>query len=145
MGFYPDVAPVTVAHILKLARLGAYNTNHFFRVRPSKEREREEWRVSVSSSRASTHRPRGTGARLPCRHINNQSCSQCALPTIGRTPPKTLLAPTTASHAAMRLGGRQVDKGFVAQVADVMGGRLAPMDALQRFVRAHFNTSVAFP
>jgi hypothetical protein len=41
MGFYPDVAPVTVAHILKLARLGAYNTNHFFRVRPSKERERE--------------------------------------------------------------------------------------------------------
>jgi hypothetical protein len=32
MAFFPDVAPVTVAHILKLARLGAYNTNHFFRV-----------------------------------------------------------------------------------------------------------------
>jgi len=36
MAFFPDVAPVTVAHILKLARLGAYNTNHFFRVRPSR-------------------------------------------------------------------------------------------------------------
>lgn len=32
-GFYPDVAPKTVAHIMKLVRLGAYNTNHFFRVR----------------------------------------------------------------------------------------------------------------
>ena len=27
LGFYPSVAPVTVAHILKLARLGGYNTN----------------------------------------------------------------------------------------------------------------------
>lgn len=27
---------------------------------------------------------------------------------------------------------RQVDKGFVAQVADVMGGRTAPMNAVQR-------------
>mmetsp|Transcript_38702 Transcript_38702/g.98967 ORF Transcript_38702/g.98967 Transcript_38702/m.98967 type:complete len:258 (-) Transcript_38702:154-927(-) len=32
MAFYPDVAPVTVKHILKLAQLGAYNSNHFFRV-----------------------------------------------------------------------------------------------------------------
>lgn len=55
-GFYPDVAPKTVAHIMKLVRLGAYNTNHFFRV----------------------------------------------------------------------------DKGFVAQVADVIGGREAPMNAEQR-------------
>eukprot|EP00897_Mesotaenium_endlicherianum_P005236 jgi/Mesen1/4740/ME000241S03775 len=31
-GFYPAVAPVTVAHIAKLARMGCYNTNHFFRV-----------------------------------------------------------------------------------------------------------------
>ena len=31
-GFYPSVAPITVAHIMKLVRLGAYNTNHFFRV-----------------------------------------------------------------------------------------------------------------
>eukprot|EP00271_Cylindrocystis_brebissonii_P005484 TRINITY_DN1752_c0_g2_i1.p1 TRINITY_DN1752_c0_g2~~TRINITY_DN1752_c0_g2_i1.p1 ORF type:complete len:250 (+),score=36.96 TRINITY_DN1752_c0_g2_i1:195-944(+) len=31
-GLYPTVAPVTAAHILKLARLGGYNTNHFFRV-----------------------------------------------------------------------------------------------------------------
>lgn len=31
MAFYPDVAPVTVKHILKLAQLGAYNSNHFFR------------------------------------------------------------------------------------------------------------------
>ena len=30
--FYPDIAPVTVQHILQLARLGAYNSNHFFRV-----------------------------------------------------------------------------------------------------------------
>mmetsp|Transcript_33287 Transcript_33287/g.55823 ORF Transcript_33287/g.55823 Transcript_33287/m.55823 type:complete len:244 (-) Transcript_33287:104-835(-) len=55
-GFYPDVAPVTVQHILKLGRLGAYNSNHFFRV----------------------------------------------------------------------------DKGFVAQVADVVGGRSLPMDPRQR-------------
>lgn len=55
-GFYPDVAPKTVAHIMKLVRLGAYNTNHFFRV----------------------------------------------------------------------------DKGFVAQVADVIGGREAPLNAEQR-------------
>jgi cyclophilin family peptidyl-prolyl cis-trans isomerase len=31
-GFFPDVAPKTVAHILKLVKLGLYNTNHFFRV-----------------------------------------------------------------------------------------------------------------
>lgn len=34
-GFYPKVAPRTVAHILKLVKLGAYNTNHFFRVSSS--------------------------------------------------------------------------------------------------------------
>ncbi|CAK9871730.1 unnamed protein product [Sphagnum jensenii] len=55
-GFYPKVAPKTVDHIFKLVRLGAYNTNHFFRV----------------------------------------------------------------------------DKGFVAQVADVMGGREAPVNEEQR-------------
>jgi len=55
-GFYPDVAPKTVAHIMKLVRLGGYNTNHFFRV----------------------------------------------------------------------------DRGFVAQVADVIGGREAPLNAEQR-------------
>lgn len=55
-GFYPDVAPKTVAHIMKLVRLGAYNTNHFFRV----------------------------------------------------------------------------DRGFVAQVADVIGGREVPLNAEQR-------------
>ena len=27
-----QVAPVTAAHILKLAKLGGYNSNHFFRV-----------------------------------------------------------------------------------------------------------------
>jgi len=31
-GFYPKVAPKTVNHIFKLVRLGAYNSNHFFRV-----------------------------------------------------------------------------------------------------------------
>ena len=56
LAFYPEVAPVTVQHILKLGRLGAYNSNHFFRV----------------------------------------------------------------------------DKGFVAQVADVVGGRSAPLSRLQR-------------
>ena len=30
-GLYPDVAPATAKHILKLAKLGGYNTNHFFR------------------------------------------------------------------------------------------------------------------
>lgn len=32
LGFYPSVAPITVAHILKLVRLGGYNTNEIFRV-----------------------------------------------------------------------------------------------------------------
>ena len=32
LAFFPDVAPVTVAHILELGRLGLYTTNHFFRV-----------------------------------------------------------------------------------------------------------------
>lgn len=32
LGFYPNAAPVTVAHILKLFRLGCYDTNHIFRV-----------------------------------------------------------------------------------------------------------------
>lgn len=32
LGFYPEVAPITVEHILKLFQLGAYNTNHIFRV-----------------------------------------------------------------------------------------------------------------
>lgn len=31
-GLYPEVAPVTAAHILQLAKLGAYNTVSFFRV-----------------------------------------------------------------------------------------------------------------
>ena len=31
-GFYPNAAPVTVAHILKLFRLRCYDTNHIFRV-----------------------------------------------------------------------------------------------------------------
>jgi len=32
LGFYPNAAPITVAHILKLFRLGCYDTNHIFRV-----------------------------------------------------------------------------------------------------------------
>lgn len=32
LGFYPNAAPVTVAHILKLFRLRCYDTNHIFRV-----------------------------------------------------------------------------------------------------------------
>ncbi|KAL3138622.1 hypothetical protein ABBQ32_006386 [Trebouxia sp. C0010 RCD-2024] len=32
MALYPDVAPVTTAHILKLVQLGGYNGNHFFRI-----------------------------------------------------------------------------------------------------------------
>ncbi|KAK9865118.1 hypothetical protein WJX84_001931 [Apatococcus fuscideae] len=32
MALYPEAAPKTVKHIMQLARLGAYNTNHFFRV-----------------------------------------------------------------------------------------------------------------
>lgn len=32
LGFYPSVAPVTVAHILKLVKMGGYNTNEIFRV-----------------------------------------------------------------------------------------------------------------
>ena len=32
LGFYPNAAPVTVAHITKLFRLGCYDTNHIFRV-----------------------------------------------------------------------------------------------------------------
>jgi cyclophilin family peptidyl-prolyl cis-trans isomerase len=32
MAFYPDVAPITVAHMIKLGDLGAYNSVDFFRV-----------------------------------------------------------------------------------------------------------------
>jgi cyclophilin family peptidyl-prolyl cis-trans isomerase len=32
LGFYPNAAPVTVAHIVNLFRLGCYDTNHIFRV-----------------------------------------------------------------------------------------------------------------
>jgi len=32
LGFYPSIAPVTVAHILRLVRMGGYNTNELFRV-----------------------------------------------------------------------------------------------------------------
>ena len=32
LGFFPNAAPVTVAHIMKLFRLGCYDTNHIFRV-----------------------------------------------------------------------------------------------------------------
>lgn len=32
LGFYPNAAPVTVAHITKLFRMGCYDTNHIFRV-----------------------------------------------------------------------------------------------------------------
>jgi len=35
MAFYPEVAPVTVNHIRHLGELGAYNSNHFFRVDPN--------------------------------------------------------------------------------------------------------------
>lgn len=58
MAFYPDVAPKSAQHIRRLGELGAYNTNHFFRV----------------------------------------------------------------------------DRGFVAQTADVLGGRTAPLDTLQKEV-----------
>lgn len=32
IGFFPTLAPITAAHILKLFKLGCYNSNHFFRV-----------------------------------------------------------------------------------------------------------------
>jgi cyclophilin family peptidyl-prolyl cis-trans isomerase len=32
LGFYPNAAPITVAHIKKLFKLGCYDTNHIFRV-----------------------------------------------------------------------------------------------------------------
>ena len=32
LGFFPAVAPVTVAHITRLFRMGGYNTNEIFRV-----------------------------------------------------------------------------------------------------------------
>jgi cyclophilin family peptidyl-prolyl cis-trans isomerase len=32
LGFYPNAAPVTVAHIVNLFRMGCYDTNHVFRV-----------------------------------------------------------------------------------------------------------------
>lgn len=35
LALYPDVAPKTVAQLLKLARLGVYDTTHFYRVDPS--------------------------------------------------------------------------------------------------------------
>ena len=32
VGFFRQAAPKTVSHIIRLAEMGAYNTNHFFRV-----------------------------------------------------------------------------------------------------------------
>ncbi|GAQ77981.1 cyclophilin-like peptidyl-prolyl cis-trans isomerase family protein [Klebsormidium nitens] len=32
VAFFPKLAPITAAHILKLFKLGCYNSNHFFRV-----------------------------------------------------------------------------------------------------------------
>lgn len=32
IGFFPDIAPITVRHITRLFQLGCYKTNHFFRV-----------------------------------------------------------------------------------------------------------------
>ena len=32
IGFFPNAAPITVAHITKLFRMGCYDTNHIFRV-----------------------------------------------------------------------------------------------------------------
>jgi len=32
MAFYPEVAPLTVDHVLRVGCLGGYDTNHFFRV-----------------------------------------------------------------------------------------------------------------
>jgi hypothetical protein len=34
LAFFPEVAPKTAAHILKLGRLGAYTSNNFFRLEP---------------------------------------------------------------------------------------------------------------
>ena len=34
LAFFPEVAPKTMEHILKLGRLGAYNSNNFFRLEP---------------------------------------------------------------------------------------------------------------
>jgi len=49
LAFYTDVAPVTAAHILELGRLGAYNTNHFFRVdRGFVAQARSAWGAPVS-------------------------------------------------------------------------------------------------
>ena len=35
LAFYPDVAPRTVAQVLKLMRLGVYDSTHFYRVEPN--------------------------------------------------------------------------------------------------------------
>jgi len=32
LGFYPNAAPVTVAHMLKLFKMGCFDTNHIFRI-----------------------------------------------------------------------------------------------------------------
>lgn len=63
LAFYPDVAPVTVAHIIELGRLGAYNTNHFFRVDKGfvAQARREAARRDEEGLRSAT----GADARAP--------------------------------------------------------------------------------
>ena len=84
LAFYPEVAPVTVKHILELGRLGAYNTNHFFRVDKG----------FVAQARSLRHAA-GFG---PLRRSRARRGS--------RSTPQT-------------------------QVADVVGGRSAPLSELQ--------------
>lgn len=83
-GFYPDVAPVTVAHILDVAKLGGFNTNHFFRVDKG----------FVAQARPARHRPAPSGSRsrkqlpatssVPFRQLSSCSCflEASALPNL---------------------------------------------------------------
>jgi cyclophilin family peptidyl-prolyl cis-trans isomerase len=53
LAFFNDLAPVTAAHILELGKLGAYNSNHFFRVdKGASTRCRASVAFAISRSRS---------------------------------------------------------------------------------------------
>lgn len=118
-GFYPDVAPETVAHILEVAKLGGYNTNHFFRVDKG----------FVAQARPPKHR----GRRLPrpppiARHFARLQnvCRTDSSPGSPRARPR----PPLPARA------RPLSRPRRAQVADVIGGRTTPLNEHQSRVGA---------
>ncbi|KAF9673283.1 hypothetical protein SADUNF_Sadunf10G0008100 [Salix dunnii] len=112
-GFFPSVAPQTVDHIFKLVRLGCYNTNHFFRILI----------MSGDWTGLDGIRQHEILTRAETNYI---SCLPNTIKAVMALHFFQLHVPSATYKELV------VDKGFVAQVADVVGGRSAPMNEEQR-------------